>query len=126
MATREGLADAGGAKFQICLASLSLVKRLLGTSVINVIFASVQLYGGEPMTKTVLVSFAILTLATSTALAATKSKPHHQAAKPTAAAPAASSPGMGMTPGFGIGGPSKADHDMYLKNQRDAGLAGKK
>jgi hypothetical protein len=74
------------------------------------------------MTKTILVSFAILTLATSAALAKTN-KTHHQAAKPTAAAPA--SPGMGAAPGFGMG-PSKADHDMYMKNERDAGLAGKK
>ena len=75
------------------------------------------------MPKTILVTFAILTLATSAALAATKKTTHHQAAKPTAAAPA--SPGMGATPGFGMG-PSKADHDMYMKNERDAGLAGKK
>jgi hypothetical protein len=83
------------------------------------------------MTKTVLVSFAILALATSAALAATQKKTyhhhamkHHQAMKPTAAAPA--SPGMGASPGFMTGGVSKADQDMYVKNQRAAGLAGKK
>jgi hypothetical protein len=30
-----------------------------------------------------------------------------------------------MSPGFG-GGVSKADRDMHTKNERDAGLAGKK
>jgi hypothetical protein len=83
------------------------------------------------MTKTVLVSLAVLTLATSAALAATQKKTHHhqamkhhQTMKPTAAAPA--SPGMGASTGFMTGGASKADHDMYIKNQRAAGLAGKK
>jgi len=30
---------------------------------------------------------------------------------------------MGATPGFG---PTAADHEMYMKNERDAGLAGKR
>jgi hypothetical protein len=53
-------------------------------------------------------------------LAATKKTNHHHAAKPTAAARA--SPGMMGA----MGGASKADRDMYMKNERDAGLAGKK
>ena len=70
------------------------------------------------MTKTILVSLAVLTLASSAALAATHKKTHHHhhAVKSSAAAPA--SP-MG---GSWTGGVSKADHDMYVKNQHDAGL----
>jgi hypothetical protein len=74
------------------------------------------------MTKTILVSLAVLTLASSAALAATHKTTHrHHAAKPAAAAPA--SPVVGASPGFWTGGVSKADHDMYIKNERDAGLA---
>jgi hypothetical protein len=31
-----------------------------------------------------------------------------------------------MGPAFGMGGVSSADREMYIKNQRDAGLAGKR
>jgi hypothetical protein len=79
------------------------------------------------MTKTILASLAVLTLASSAALAAThKTAHHHHTAKPTAAAPASPSPVVGASPGFWTGGVSKADHDMYIKNERDAGLAGKR
>jgi hypothetical protein len=70
------------------------------------------------MIKTVLVSFAVLTLATSAALAA-KHKTTHHAAKPAAAAPA--SPALVF--GTGVwGGVSSADRALYIKNQRDSGL----
>jgi hypothetical protein len=81
------------------------------------------------MTKTVLISLAVLTLASSTALAATDQKTqaathraHHHHAVNAAAAPAApASPGAG-TPGFWWGAPSRADHQLYLKNLHDSGL----
>ena len=83
------------------------------------------------MAKTILVGLAVLTLATSAALAETQETPkthkttHHQhAAKPAAAAPA--SQVVGASPGFWMGGMRKADHDMYIKNERDAGLPGKR
>jgi hypothetical protein len=73
------------------------------------------------MIKTMLVSLAVLTLASSAALAATHKTTHHRhAVKPSAAAPA--SPVVGGSPTFWSGGVSKADHDMYVKNQHDAGL----
>jgi hypothetical protein len=80
------------------------------------------------MTKSILVSFAVLTLATSTSLAATPQKIHagahrtHHHAMTAAAAPAApASPGVG-TPGSWWGGPTQADHQAYLKNLHDSGL----
>lgn len=86
------------------------------------------------MAKSILVSLAVLTLATSGALAATDKTTHHRhAAKPSAAAPAApaaaaptpaapASPVVGAFPGFlGVG--SSADHELYIKNQQDSGLA---
>ena len=95
----------------------------------------------EPtMAKTILVGLAVLTLATSAALAETQETPkthkttHHQhaakpaaatpataapvAAAPAAAAPASPSPVLG-----GFFGGSAADHEMYIKNQQDSGLA---
>ena len=77
------------------------------------------------MTKTILATLAVLVLAASAATAATQHKAthHRHAMKPAAAAPAAPAPVMGATPGFG---PSAADHEMYMKNERDAGLAGKR
>jgi hypothetical protein len=74
------------------------------------------------MTKSILVSLAVLTLAGSAALAATHKTTHHRhAVKPSAAAPA--SPAVASSPVFWTGSVSKADHDMYIKNQHDAGLA---
>jgi hypothetical protein len=86
------------------------------------------------MAKSILVGLAVLTLATSAALAATDKTTHHRhAVKPSAAAPVAAapvapapiaaapaSPVMGAFPGFGV---SAADHDLYIKNQQDSGLA---
>jgi hypothetical protein len=90
------------------------------------------------MAKCILVSLAVLTLATSAALAATdtdKTTHHRHAAKPSATAPAAAapvapapvaaapappSPVMGAFPSFG---PSAADHELYIKNQQESGLA---
>ena len=85
------------------------------------------------MTKSILVSLTVLTLATSAALAATetdkdKTTHHRHAAKPAAAAPAAAAPAAPAPvaaapalPSF-LGG-SAADHEMYIKNQQDSGLA---
>ena len=76
------------------------------------------------MTKSILVSLAVLTLAASAALAATHKTTHHrQAVKPSAAAPASPSPVVGASPGFWRGGVTAADHEMYIKNQHDSGLA---
>jgi hypothetical protein len=84
------------------------------------------------MAKSILVSLAVLTLATSAALAATdktKTTHHRHAAKPPAAAPVAAaptpaapaSPVVGAFPRFfGVG--SDADHEMYVKNQQESGL----
>jgi hypothetical protein len=81
------------------------------------------------MVKSILVSVAVLTLATSAALAATHKTTHHRhAVKPSAAAPVAAapvaaeppSPVAGAFPGLGV---SAADHDLYIKNQQDSGLA---
>jgi hypothetical protein len=84
------------------------------------------------MAKSVLVGLAVLTLATSAALAATDettttthhhrhaAKPAAAAAAPVAAAPASLSPVAGAFPSFW--GVSAADHEMYIKNQHDSGL----
>ena len=80
------------------------------------------------MAKSVLVGLAVLTLATSAALAATDETTtthHRHAAKPAAAAPAAAAPASpspvaGASPSFW--GVSAADHEMYIKNQHDSGL----
>ena len=86
------------------------------------------------MAKSILVSFAVLVLATSAALAATdtdkttKTTHHRHAAKPSAAAPVAAaptpaapaSPVAAASPSFW--GVSAADHELYIKNQQDSGL----
>jgi len=82
------------------------------------------------MTKSILVSLAALTLASSAALAGTTDKPthHRHAAKPAAAAPAAPAPiaaaPAAAAPAFPsfLGG-SAADHELYIKNQEESGLA---
>ena len=76
------------------------------------------------MTKTALVSLAVLTLSASVAMAA-QHKTHRHAVKPSAAA-APASPAVGSSPGFWTGGVSSADREMYIRNERDAGLAGKR
>ncbi|WP_156927945.1 hypothetical protein [Bradyrhizobium sp. Tv2a-2] len=84
------------------------------------------------MAKSILVGLAVLTLASSAALAATDKTTHHRhvakqaaaapaAAAPAAAAPAAPAPVAGAFPSFF--GVSAADHEMYIKNQQDSGLA---
>ena len=76
------------------------------------------------MIKTALVGLAVLTVSASVATAA-QHKSHRHATKPpsaTAATPASPTGG----PVFGMSGVSSADREMYMKNQRDAGLAGKK
>jgi hypothetical protein len=88
----------------------------------------------EPtMAKSILVSLAILTLGTSAALAATETaKTHHRhAAKPAAAAPVAAAPvapapvaAAPAAPFPSFWGVSAADHDLYIKNQQESGLAG--
>ena len=101
---------------------------------------------GADMAKSILISLAVLTLATSTALAATetdktpkstKTTHHRHAAKPSAAGPAAAAPVaatpvaaapaspapvVGAFPRF-LGAGSAADQEMYIKNQQDSGLA---
>jgi hypothetical protein len=76
------------------------------------------------MTKSILVSVAVLTLATSAALAATHKTTHHRhAMKQPAAAPASPAPVAAASPGFWTGGLSPADRQLYVKNQHDSGLA---
>jgi len=77
------------------------------------------------MTKTILATLGVLALAASAASAATQHKTthHRHAMKPAAATPTAPAPVMGATPGLG---PTAADREMYMKNERDAGLAGKR
>jgi hypothetical protein len=78
------------------------------------------------MAKCILVGLAVLTFATSAALAATDetnttattTAHHRRAAKPAAAAPA--SPVAAASPSFW--GVSAADHELYIKNQHDSGL----
>ena len=70
------------------------------------------------MTKSILVSLAILTLSTSAALAAQHRTHHRQAmnANAFAAAPAPASP-VGW-----MGGVSSSDRDLYIRNLRDSGF----
>lgn len=87
------------------------------------------------MARSILVGLAVLTLATSAALAETqtthKTTHHRHAAKPAAAAPAAAAPvaaaPVAAAPASpvrgGFFGGSAADHEMYIKNQQDSGLA---
>jgi hypothetical protein len=83
------------------------------------------------MTKSILVSLAVLTLSTSAALAAHRS--HHSHAMNPNASAAAVNPnpfagsnafgGAGATPVIwpGGGGVSSSDRAMYIKNLHDAG-----
>jgi hypothetical protein len=79
------------------------------------------------MTKSILVSLAILTLSTSVALAAQRTQ--SRATKPSAPA-AAMTPNpyapnafarMGPSPVVWQGGVSSGDRDMYFRNLRDSG-----
>jgi len=101
--------------------------RSVGTSVRDSRFVSGAggyVSGELTMTKTALVSLAVLTLSASVAMAA-QHKTHRHAVKPSAAA-APASPAVGASPVFWTGGVSSADREMYIRNQRDSGLAGKR
>jgi hypothetical protein len=68
------------------------------------------------MTKSILVSLAILTLATSSVLAAQPThRRHPMNASASVAPPPAPAPVMWM------GGASSGDRDMYIKNLRESG-----
>ena len=68
------------------------------------------------MTKSILVSLAILTLSTSGALAAQHRTHHRQAMNANAFAAAPASP-VGW-----MGGVSSSDRDLYIRNLRDSGF----
>jgi|GraSoiStandDraft_32_1057276.scaffolds.fasta_scaffold292459_1 hypothetical protein len=79
------------------------------------------------MKKNILIGLAILTVSTSTALAAHPTH-HRHAMKPNASA-AATNPnanifggGGGAAPTIWPGGVSASDHAMYIKNLRDSGV----
>jgi hypothetical protein len=65
------------------------------------------------MTKTILVSLAVLTFANSAALAAQRTHHPRQAMNAFAAVPA--------SPGVWTGGVSSSDRAMYIRNLRDSG-----
>ena len=69
------------------------------------------------MTKSILVSLAILTLSTSGALAAQHRTHHRQAMNANAFAPAPAP----ASPVGGMGGVSSSDHAQYIKNLHDSG-----
>jgi hypothetical protein len=68
------------------------------------------------MTKSILVSLAILTLATSSAFAATRT--HHRQAMNASASIA---PAPAPAPVMWMGGASSGDHDLYIRNLHDSG-----
>ena len=74
------------------------------------------------MTKSILVSLAILTLATSGALAAQRTH-HRQAMNASASVPAATVP---TAPVMWMGGVSSGDRDMYIRNLHESGYDRKK
>jgi hypothetical protein len=71
------------------------------------------------MTKTILVSLAVLTLATSSAFAAQRTY-HRQATNAYASMPAATAPAP-AAPVMWMGGVSSGDRELYFKNLRDSG-----
>jgi hypothetical protein len=73
------------------------------------------------MTKSILISLAVLTLSASTALAAQRTHHRHamNASPSVGASPVA--PGVGASPVLWTGGASSADHALYLKNLHDSG-----
>jgi hypothetical protein len=71
------------------------------------------------MKKSILIGLAILTVSTSAALAAHRTR-HSHAMKPNASA-AATNLG-GASPVIWPGGVSAADHDLYIKNKHDSGV----
>ena len=80
------------------------------------------------MTRSILISLAILTLSTSVALAAQRTH-HSRAVKPNAST-AAMNPnafaGGGLSPVVWPGGVSSSDRDQYNRNLRDSGYDRKK
>jgi hypothetical protein len=78
------------------------------------------------MTKSILVSLAILTLSTSVALAAQRTH-HSRAMHPSASAAAMNSNafgafgGVGPSPVIWQGGVSSGDRDLYFRNLHDSG-----
>jgi hypothetical protein len=64
------------------------------------------------MTKSILVTLAVLTLSTSAALAAQRT--HHRQAMDASAS-------MGAPPVIWMGGVSSTDRDLYIKNLHDSG-----
>jgi hypothetical protein len=75
------------------------------------------------MTKSILVSLAILTLSTSVALAAQRTH-HSRAMNPSPyARPMTSNAfaGVGPSPVVWQGGVSSSDRDLYFRNLRDSG-----
>jgi hypothetical protein len=73
------------------------------------------------MTRSILISLAILTLSTSVALARTH---HSRAMTPNASAAATTSNafgGAGPSPAVWQGGVSSSDRDMYFRNLHDSG-----
>jgi hypothetical protein len=75
------------------------------------------------MTRSILISLAILTLSTSVALAAQRTH-HSRAMKPSASAAAMNSNafgGVGPSPVVWQGGVSSSDRDLYFRNLHDSG-----
>jgi hypothetical protein len=70
------------------------------------------------MTKSILVSLAILTLSTSAALAA---HPTHHRHAMNASAAVGASPVVGPSPVFWTGGVSSSDRALYIRNLHDSG-----
>jgi hypothetical protein len=76
------------------------------------------------MTRSILISVAILTLSTSVALAAQQRTHHSRAMKPSASAAAINSNafgGVGLSPVVWQGGVSSSDRDQYFRNLHDSG-----
>jgi hypothetical protein len=69
------------------------------------------------MTKSILVSLAVLTLSTSAALAAHPTHHRHAIHRHAMNAPA----GVGASPVVWTGGVSSSDHATYIRNLHDSG-----
>jgi hypothetical protein len=81
------------------------------------------------MTKSILISLAVLSLSTSAALAAHRTHHRHvmhqnvnaSVGAPGVGAPGFSAPGVGASPALWTGGVSNSDREMYFKNLHDSG-----
>ena len=69
------------------------------------------------MTKSILISLAVLTLSTSAALAAHRTHHRHAIHRPAMNAFA----GVGASPVVWTGGVSSSDHATYIRNLHDSG-----